>query len=262
MRIEAAPHAKAHTRYTLADGTPIPGVTTVIGQLDKPFLKTWANNLGLEGYEVGPYTEAQARVGTLGHALIAAELQGVAPDVIEDYSPDEYERAKNVLQSFKDWRSGHDLQPILVEESLVSEARRFGGQIDLYASLNGKKGIIDLKTSNDIHDEHKTQVCTYAKLLEENGHDIDFAMLLRLPRGGGTAITWTTIRFNARFDLFLCLLDVYNGVKAVKADEEAEMPVAKSTRKKQASVTISLGAGDSKSGGSGVESSAAAETAE
>jgi len=36
-------------KYTLKDGTPIPGVTTVCNQLDKPQLLDWAWKLGKKG---------------------------------------------------------------------------------------------------------------------------------------------------------------------------------------------------------------------
>ena len=43
--------SKAHQRYKLADGTQVPGVTTITGQLNKPALIIWANRLGLQGID-------------------------------------------------------------------------------------------------------------------------------------------------------------------------------------------------------------------
>ena len=40
---------RAHQRYKIEDGTIVPGVTTVVGILNKPALVPWANKLGLEG---------------------------------------------------------------------------------------------------------------------------------------------------------------------------------------------------------------------
>jgi len=48
---------KAHTRYYLADGTLVPGSTTVCGVLNKPALVRWANQLGLQGIDSTKYTD-------------------------------------------------------------------------------------------------------------------------------------------------------------------------------------------------------------
>ena len=38
--------SKAHTVYKLADGTRVPGATTITGLLNKPHLVRWANKIG------------------------------------------------------------------------------------------------------------------------------------------------------------------------------------------------------------------------
>ena len=47
--------SRAHITYKLADGTAVPGVTTVLSVLNKPALVKWANNLGC-------FTDAMSRV--------------------------------------------------------------------------------------------------------------------------------------------------------------------------------------------------------
>jgi len=59
--------SKAHQRYKTSDGRPCVGVTTVTGKIAKPYLVNWANKLGLDGYDVGTYVDALARIGTLAH---------------------------------------------------------------------------------------------------------------------------------------------------------------------------------------------------
>jgi hypothetical protein len=43
---------KQHTIYKLADGSRVPGVTTIVGMKAKPQLIDWANRIGLEGIVV------------------------------------------------------------------------------------------------------------------------------------------------------------------------------------------------------------------
>ena len=58
---------KAHIRYVNAMGKRLPGVTTVIGVLNKPLLVPWANNLGLQGINVRDYVNDKADILSLIH---------------------------------------------------------------------------------------------------------------------------------------------------------------------------------------------------
>lgn len=85
--------SKAHTRYYLADGTLVPGATTITGLLNKPALVKWANNLGLQGIDSTKYVDKAAAVGTLIHALVEAHITGKKAD-LSDNTPLEIEMAE------------------------------------------------------------------------------------------------------------------------------------------------------------------------
>src|SRR5687768_11080950 len=57
--------SKRHTQYLTADGTLVPGVTTITGQMDKPALAFAANRLGLQGIDSGVHWKGLAAIGTL-----------------------------------------------------------------------------------------------------------------------------------------------------------------------------------------------------
>lgn len=71
-----AARAKPHTIYRTADGKRVPGVTTVLGIMNKPALVKWANTLGLQGIDSSAYVDETARVGTLAHEMIQEYLGG------------------------------------------------------------------------------------------------------------------------------------------------------------------------------------------
>ena len=52
-----AKRAKAHTAYKTAGGQRVPGVTTVLGVINKPALVPWANQLGLQGINSSTYVD-------------------------------------------------------------------------------------------------------------------------------------------------------------------------------------------------------------
>ena len=66
MKLEAsaAKRGRVHTVYKTKDGKRVPGVTTILGVINKPALVRWANNLGLQGIDSTNYVDATARCGT------------------------------------------------------------------------------------------------------------------------------------------------------------------------------------------------------
>lgn len=184
MKLETTEkRVKQHTVYKV-DGKRVPGVTTILGVLNKPALVKWANNLGLQGIDSTKYVNVLANIGTLAHDMAACDFLGIEPD-LSDYSPSDVDKAENALLSFWAWRDQHEVEPILVEEPLVSATYRFGGQIDCYAKVDGKLTLIDLKTGKGIYSEMIHQLAAYKQLLTENGHALANVRILRIGRDEG-----------------------------------------------------------------------------
>ena len=182
----------AHTRYRTSAGKQVPGVTTVLGVLNKPALVAWANRLGLEGIDSRSYTDEAAAVGKLAHALIECELKGEDPD-LSDFSQAQIDRAQFGVEAFHTWRAAHQLEPVLVEASIVSDEFGFGGTIDCVAVLDDVLTLLDFKTSSGIYDEHKFQVSAYWRLLKEAGYEIKGARILKIGRTEGEGLEEHTI---------------------------------------------------------------------
>lgn len=123
--------AKVHTVYKLANGTRVPGVTTVLNVLAKPQLVKWANNLGLQGIDSSKYVDELAQIGTLAHYLIMCDLTGQSPNVRE-YSQEQQDRAAQSIASWMAWRRVHTIEPILTETPLISERYGYGGSQLVY----------------------------------------------------------------------------------------------------------------------------------
>lgn len=192
-RTDFGAKVQAHVRYRTADGTIVPGATTILGGLAKPALIGWANRLGLEGIDSRNYVNEAATVGTLAHHLIERQLGGSAPD-LSDYTPAQMARAQVSLASFNTWLEDHTLEPLaslsdtrepMLEAQLVSEQYRYGGTIDCFALLDGVPTLLDFKTSSGIYDEHKFQVSGYWQILDELGYDTQGIRILRIGRDGG-----------------------------------------------------------------------------
>jgi len=173
---------KAHTRYYLADKTLVPGVTTVLGILNKPALVPWANGLGLQGIDVKKYVDDKADIGTLGHAFVTDKLIGVETDT-SDFTANQIDEAQNCALSFWEWEKTNHIEEVgFVEKPLVSEVYKFGGTEDIYCKISGEWNLIDLKTGKGIYKEHRYQVSTLAELLIENGYKVEKLRVLNIPR--------------------------------------------------------------------------------
>ena len=165
--------SRAHTRYYLADGTLVPGATTISGLLNKPALVKWANNLGLQGIDSTKYVDKAANVGTLIHALVEGHITGKTVDT-SDFTALEIELAQNGFYKYLDWEKQHKVEPIF--------------------------------------NEHFLQVSGYANLLKENKYRVDQIMILNIGRNEDEPFQHREIpptTYKKYFDMFKALVKVY-----------------------------------------------------
>lgn len=201
--------AKAHQRYKTSDGRPCVGVTTVLNVMAKPQLIRWANKLGLDGYDVDKWVDSLAEIGTLIHYLVECNIKGVDPE-LGDYSSNQITAAKKSFEKWLDWRSKNSFVVLGSELQLVSDSLELGGTCDIYAEVNGKKCVLDIKTSKACYGEQRTQVVAYKHLLLENGKPVDECRIVRIGRDenegfddiliGGHELHWR--RFLACLELY------------------------------------------------------------
>lgn len=182
---------QVHQRYYIdaPDGkkTMVPGATTILGVVGKPYLIKWANGLGLEGIDAEKYKTEAAETGTCLHYLVECDVLNKKAD-LKDFTGAQIERAELGLAAFKAWRKAEapDLEPIGgkagVEMRLVSQKYRYGGTLDLFALINKKRTLVDYKTAANVYLEHKAQVTAYVRMGQENELHIQDAIIVQLPR--------------------------------------------------------------------------------
>ena len=215
---------KAHTRYRLKPldgrkkGQIVPGVTTIVGILNKPALVPWANKLGLKGIEVGRFVDDKADIGTLAHAMIIDELLKRTTDT-SDYSKNQIDSAENAVLSFYEWQKEHKLEIISAEQPVVSEIYAFGGQFDVYGVIDEKNELLDLKTGSGVYEEHYCQLGGYSILLKENGMRIDQIRILNIPRSidkNFQEVVLSGRMIELAEEMFLDCLKIYNRKKEVR----------------------------------------------
>lgn len=170
-------YPKSH-RYKL-DGEWVPGVTTVIGVLDKSApLVSWAAGLVAEFVADGPELvdglraagrdpliaalkklpdEAKKRAGQRGtdfHDYAEQILNGEEVDVPEEHIP----LVESALAFHHDWQIG----PVLTEAVVGSRGHAYAGKLDLVADhANGPRAVFDWKTGKQVYDSACWQANAY-----------------------------------------------------------------------------------------------------
>jgi len=161
----------------------VPGITTIIDVMSKPSLVYWANQIGLEGHKYSEYRSKEAEAGKLIHKMIEQFLKIGKIDfeyLKNIYTPQQIAYCKNKAQHFFNWVKTQDFKIIESEIRLTSDW--FCGTLDLYCELNGKKTIIDIKTSKKCFLEAHTQVVAGAMLLRHNEYEVDDYKIIRIGR--------------------------------------------------------------------------------
>ena len=178
LRFSPASH-----RYWL-DGKPVPGVTTLLGVLDKPALKKWAASQVAEWVADNPAdVDALRRMGRQSMVNALKEIPWTARDKAADRGNVLHDYAEQILRGeevdvddehvpvmehaiafLEDWR----IEPLLIEAAVGSRAHRYAGTLDLIARYRrpdtGEEGvgIFDWKSGKALYPEYAWQLAAYA----------------------------------------------------------------------------------------------------
>lgn len=138
--------AATHT-YTDANGRTIPSVTTIL----KP----------LGGYDGIPahILDRAARRGTAVHLACEYDDEGFDFDCADSISP--------YLQAWRAFKAQHLPTFIAIETRVHHPVLGYAGTFDRLASIDGKRVLIDLKTTVKIMPIVKLQLAAYAHALPE-----------------------------------------------------------------------------------------------
>jgi hypothetical protein len=175
--------SEASHRYWL-DGKPVPGVTTILGVLDKPALPKWA--AGEVAAYVADHPDAIEVLRGIGRGPMIQALKGIPwqkrddagarGNVLHDYAErllrgedvdvaDEHVAVMESAVAFlREWR----IEPILIEAPVASREHRYAGKLDFVARYRrpdtGERGvaIFDWKSGKAIYPEFAWQLNAYA----------------------------------------------------------------------------------------------------
>lgn len=166
-----------HSSYFNEKGEQVPSATTVLKLINKPSLQKWANIMGFKRQNTDIILERSADIGTVVHALIEKFMMKREYEYKESKYHDR-ELIACYLDNFIDWHKKTEVTPYDMEMHMVSE--KYGGTVDFYGEVDGKKTILDFKTSKAFYESMFLQLGAYVQMLEEKGNKVEQVAILRV----------------------------------------------------------------------------------
>lgn len=154
------------SRYYIDNNTGeyYPSVTTILEAYPKPpALMQWLKE---KGKDVDDIITAAGRRGSNVHYLTEQYDKGFEVNLLGEngqpmYSLEEW----GMFERYVDFSTRFNPHHELIEQQILSDYFKFAGTIDRVAIIDGKRFLIDIKTSNGIYNSYWLQVAAYQKAL-------------------------------------------------------------------------------------------------
>ena len=165
-------HFKSLAGYEIGD-IWYPRVTKIIEIKAKPALYRFYGELNsfAEGEEI---KKNSAGEGTLIHEAVEKILIGESPVVDLSIAPS--------IKAFTEFIEKNNIQvdKDFVEKQVVNYEQRYAGTLDALALIDGKFGVLDIKTSQAIYRDYNLQTSAYMGALEKEFNNLQSRWILRI----------------------------------------------------------------------------------
>lgn len=150
-----------------------PRVTRIVEIKAKPALYRFYAKM--ENFEAGERIKERSAVeGTLVHETVEDLLLGKKPVIQESIRPS----VEAFLKFIEEKKI--EVEKELVEFRLVNYEHRYAGTLDAVARIGGKKGILDIKTSQEVYRDYNLQTAAYMAAMNGNVKDLETRWILRI----------------------------------------------------------------------------------
>jgi hypothetical protein len=201
---------KAIAGYDI-DGSWYPRVTKIVEIKAKPALyKFYAE---LSSFEEGESVKkVSASEGTLIHETVEAILMGKNPEIHPSIKP--------AIEAFLKFVENRKIQvdPEFVEKRIVNHQERYAGTVDSLALIDGKFGVLDIKTSQSIYRDYNLQTSAYMAALESDFPTLQTRWILRIDQNRVCLKCGSILRSKGGRDKVRLPWDPKNGNLKIKAE--------------------------------------------
>lgn len=151
---------KDGVRYYKKDNNLYPSVTSILQCYPKgEGFYRWLANVGYDKSK--EIKQSAGKSGSRVHDVIENLLnkQDVNIDNLSD-------KEREMFNTFVDWfnklNEEHDVEIIATELPIYNDIHKYAGTVDLILKVDTEYWIVDIKTSNYIHDTYELQLSAYA----------------------------------------------------------------------------------------------------
>lgn len=168
--------------YITENGQAVPSVTTILECYPKT--KEFYDWIKKHGEDSDNIRDEAGRRGSIVHGLTEKYDKGEEVSLMDERGEISYKLFEwNCFEKYTEFRRRFECEIHAIECTMSSDKLGFAGTMDrdMTLKINGKRYLVDIKTSNNIWDEYWIQLTAYQKLAEEiNGGN----------RFDGRAILW------------------------------------------------------------------------
>lgn len=153
--------------YTNEAGQHVPSVTTILQAYPKDahFFK-WLKEVGEDADTI---RDEAGRRGSIVHKLTEEYDAGMEINLLNTDGNIGYKLAEwSMFERYVDFRKSHELEVLLSEVNIIDPKLGYAGTVDRIIRYNGKTILVDIKTSNAIHDQYWLQLAAYSELIKKN----------------------------------------------------------------------------------------------
>jgi hypothetical protein len=157
----------------IIDNLWYPRVTRIVSIKAKPGLENFYREVG--GYKNGQaIAEKSADEGTLVHETAEALLLGQAVEIPSSIAP--------AIAAFQNFANAHVIktEAEFVERRIYHADHRYAGTVDALVTMDGKFGVLDIKTSQSIYRDYNLQTAAYMDALTGQFPHLETRWILRL----------------------------------------------------------------------------------
>jgi hypothetical protein len=149
--------------YEDDNGAWVPSVTTILEAYPKPYaFMQWLKESGENADKI---RDAAGKRGSTVHSLTEDYDSNIECNLLNEQGFPKYSLEEwSMFERYVEYSNKVNPENILIEQNIVSQKLGFAGTIDRICVIDGKKYIVDIKTSNLIPNSYWLQLSAYHEL--------------------------------------------------------------------------------------------------
>lgn len=166
--------------YIDTDGKYYPSATTILEAYPKPFaLLQWMKEVGKDADRM---RDAAGDRGSTVHKLTEDYDNGNEVNLLNELGQPSYSMEEwAMFERYVDFSTRFAPKYDMIEQQLICPKHGFAGTFDRVGLIDGKRYLVDIKTSNGIYNSYWLQLAAYRQaLLVNTGMDVEGVAILWL----------------------------------------------------------------------------------